>query len=78
LYPCPEGGFTAFCDEIKGAVSQGETREEALENLFDAVKEIWAATAEMAQEKTAALPKASGRRGVRPIKSKLAELCEAH
>ena len=33
VIPCEEGGFTAFCPQIKGAISQGETQEEAIENL---------------------------------------------
>ena len=37
LTPCEEGGFTATCD-IPGAISQGETEAEALENLRDAVE----------------------------------------
>ncbi len=32
-----DGGFTASCKEIPAAVSQGETAEEAPENLADAV-----------------------------------------
>jgi predicted RNase H-like HicB family nuclease len=33
----PEGGFWAFCPEIPGANGQGETVEEAKENLREAV-----------------------------------------
>lgn len=76
LYPCEEGGFTAICNEIKGAVSQGETRKEALANLLDAVKAIWEVTAEMTAAKSRAHTLKSGKSG-RPIKSKLMELCEA-
>lgn len=33
-----EGGFWATCLEVPGANGQGETREECLENLADAVR----------------------------------------
>ncbi len=35
--PCDEGGFIAYIDEIPGINSQGETMEEASENLADAI-----------------------------------------
>lgn len=34
----PEGGYVAFVPEIPGAASQGETLDEARENLEDAVR----------------------------------------
>lgn len=37
LEPQPEGGFTAQCIEIPGAITQGETEEEALENIQEAI-----------------------------------------
>jgi predicted RNase H-like HicB family nuclease len=36
----PEGGFTAFVEELPGAISQGETLEEARENLKEAIELI--------------------------------------
>ena len=33
-----EGGFTAYIEEIRGVVSEGETIEEAQENLMDALQ----------------------------------------
>ena len=33
----PEGGYWAICPEIPGANGQGETREEAKENLREAI-----------------------------------------
>ena len=33
----PEGGFWAICPEIPGANGQGETKEEAKENLREAI-----------------------------------------
>lgn len=40
LEPPPEGGFTATCIEIPGAISQGETEGEALDNIADAIREL--------------------------------------
>jgi predicted RNase H-like HicB family nuclease len=37
LEPQEEGGFTARCVEIPGAISQGETKTEALENVKEAI-----------------------------------------
>ena len=35
--PCDESGFIAYIEEIPGINSQGETIEEAKENLTDAI-----------------------------------------
>ena len=35
-----EGGYTAFVEELPGAISQGETIEEARENLKEAIELI--------------------------------------
>lgn len=35
--PCEEGGYIAYIEEIEGINSQGETLEEAKENLADAI-----------------------------------------
>ncbi len=35
--PCIDGGFLAYIQEIQGINSQGDTIEEAKENLMDAV-----------------------------------------
>lgn len=40
LEPQPEGGFTATCVEIPGAISEGETQEEALANIADAIRMV--------------------------------------
>ena len=50
VIPCEEGGFTAFCPQIKGAISEGETEEEAVENLKDAIAGVLAVNAEMTEE----------------------------
>ena len=36
--PAEEGGYTAYIEEIRGAVSEGETIEEAEANLIDALE----------------------------------------
>ena len=37
LEPQPEGGFTVYVPALPGCVSEGESREEALENIKKAV-----------------------------------------
>ena len=32
------GGYVIYCPTLKGCVSQGETEQEALENIKDAIK----------------------------------------
>jgi predicted RNase H-like HicB family nuclease len=39
--PCDEGGFIAYVQEIQGINTQGETIEEAKENLADAVNLVF-------------------------------------
>lgn len=73
LIPCPEGGFTAICNEIKGAITEGETEEEALENLRDAVEGVLQVNAEMSTQGLG-LPRG---RTARSIKRAFMELCEA-
>lgn len=41
LEPAPEGGFWAICPEVPGANGQGETIEEAKNNLRDAIELIF-------------------------------------
>ena len=36
----PEGGYAAWVEELPGAISQGETLEEARENLKEAIELI--------------------------------------
>jgi predicted RNase H-like HicB family nuclease len=43
-----EGGFIAFVEELPGANTQGETLEEARENLRDAVEMVLEANRELA------------------------------
>jgi predicted RNase H-like HicB family nuclease len=46
--PASEGGFIAFVEELPGANTQGETLEEARENLREAVELILEANRELA------------------------------
>ncbi len=39
-------GYSAFCPGLPGCWSQGETEEEALENIHDAIQEYLAAIAD--------------------------------
>jgi predicted RNase H-like HicB family nuclease len=39
--PCKEGGFIAYIQEIAGINTQGETIEEAKENLTEAVNLVF-------------------------------------
>jgi len=38
LEPQEEGGYTVRCLELPGAISQGETKEEALANIKQAIE----------------------------------------
>ncbi len=48
--PAPEGGFTCFVKEVPAAISQGETLEEARENLRDALKLVIQCQRELADQ----------------------------
>jgi predicted RNase H-like HicB family nuclease len=38
LEPAEEGGFTVYVTSLPGCVSEGETREEALRNIGEAIE----------------------------------------
>jgi len=40
--PAEEGGYTAYIPEVPGAISEGETIEEAREMVLDALHELTA------------------------------------
>ena len=48
--PADEGGYVAWVEELPGANTQGETLEEARENLKEAIQLILEANRERAQE----------------------------
>jgi len=37
LEPSEEGGFTVYVPALRGCISEGDTREEALTNIRDAI-----------------------------------------
>jgi len=47
---CPEGGYSAFVEELPGANTQGETLEEARANLAEAVQLVLEANRTLAEE----------------------------
>lgn len=38
LEECEEGGYTVTCPALPGCISEGDTYEEALENIKDAIQ----------------------------------------
>jgi predicted RNase H-like HicB family nuclease len=44
------GGYVAYTEELPGAISEGETLDEARENLRDAVEVLVAANRELASQ----------------------------
>ncbi|MHB8603731.1 MAG: type II toxin-antitoxin system HicB family antitoxin [Thermoplasmatota archaeon] len=52
LDPAEEGGYVVQCVEIPGAISQGETVEEALSNIAEAIELILDVRREQARKKT--------------------------
>jgi predicted RNase H-like HicB family nuclease len=44
-----EGGYTAQCLEIPAAISEGDTKEEVLENIKEAIQLVLEVTREQAQ-----------------------------
>ena len=50
LEPQEEGGYTVQCLELPGAISQGETKEEALKNIKEAIELVLEVIQEDAEE----------------------------
>ncbi|MEP6669590.1 MAG: type II toxin-antitoxin system HicB family antitoxin [Chthoniobacter sp.] len=46
----PEGGYTAFIEEIPGAISEGDSIDEARENLADALRMVLECNGELARK----------------------------
>ncbi len=38
LEPQEEGGFTAYVPSLRGCISEGDTREEAIKNIREAIE----------------------------------------
>jgi predicted RNase H-like HicB family nuclease len=47
-----EGGYTAQCLEVPGAISQGETKEEAIKNVKEALALVLEVLKEEARRKS--------------------------
>jgi len=47
-----EGGYTAQCLELPAAISEGDTKEEALENIREAIQLVLEVTQEQARSYT--------------------------
>lgn len=45
--PADEGGFVAYAEELPGAITQGETLDEARENLAEAIQLVLEANREL-------------------------------
>jgi predicted RNase H-like HicB family nuclease len=48
--PAKEGGYTCFVEEISGAISQGETLEEAKANLREALQLVLECQRELSEK----------------------------
>jgi predicted RNase H-like HicB family nuclease len=48
--PSDGGGYSAYAEELPGAISEGETLDEARENLRDAIETLLAANRELASK----------------------------
>lgn len=44
FYPENEGGYTVIIQDLEGCISQGDTLEQAMQNILDA-KQAWLETA---------------------------------
>lgn len=47
-----EGGYTAQCLELPAAISEGDTKEEAIENIKEAIQLVLEVSREQAQSYT--------------------------
>ena len=52
LEPQKEGGFAVQCVEIPGAISQGETHEDALANIKEAIELVLEVQREALHDRT--------------------------
>lgn len=51
----PEGGYTVQCIEVPGAISQGDTKREALHNIQEAIQLVLEVRREEALQRGAPL-----------------------
>lgn len=55
IYPEDDGGYTVIIPDLPGCMSQGETLEEAIENINEA-RELWIETVYESGKKLIPLP----------------------
>jgi antitoxin HicB len=55
IYPEDDGGYTVIIPDLPGCISQGETLEEAIENINEA-RELWIETVYYSGKKQISLP----------------------
>ncbi|MBE9115251.1 type II toxin-antitoxin system HicB family antitoxin [Lusitaniella coriacea LEGE 07157] len=55
LYPEEDGGYTVIIPDLPGCLAQGDTLEEALENINEA-RELWIETVYRGNKKTIPSP----------------------
>jgi antitoxin HicB len=55
VYPEAEGGYTIIIPDLPGCMSQGETLEEAVNNINEA-RELWLETVYLSNKKEIPLP----------------------
>ena len=51
LEEAEEGGFTAYVPALKGCISEGETEQEAVENIKAAISEYLGAIEDISKDK---------------------------
>jgi predicted RNase H-like HicB family nuclease len=55
IYPEDDGGYTVIIPDLPGCISQGETLEEAIENINEA-RELWIETVYYSGKRQIPLP----------------------
>jgi len=55
IYPEEEGGYTVIIPDLPGCIAQGDSWEEALENINEA-RELWIETVYRSNKREIALP----------------------
>lgn len=51
IEPAEEGGYTVYVPALRGCVSEGETVEEAIENIKDAIRDYLSVLDEITADK---------------------------
>lgn len=56
LEPSEQGGYTVYVPALRGCVSEGETEEEALDNIRDAIMTWHATWEEVSSQRDGEMP----------------------